>query len=49
LKVYEQSQDFFELQTTEPPSDRARFARTSNRQQQRGSLFAGLFDQERVN
>ena len=44
LKVYEQSQDFFELQTTEPPSIE-RVCADIQSAQQRGSLFAGLFDQ----
>ena len=44
LKVYEQSQDFFELQSTEPPSiERVRADIQSA--QPRGSLFVGLFDQ----
>ncbi len=43
LKVYEQSQDFFELQTTEPPSIE-RVRADIQLAQPRGSLFVGLFD-----
>ena len=43
LKVYAQSQDFFELQSTEPPSiERVRTDIQSA--QPRGSLFVGLFE-----
>ena len=44
LKVYEQSQDFFELQSTEPPSIERVHADIQSAQP-RSSLFVGLFDQ----